>query len=84
MCIIDSHHFLHNILILLKGLSVQPTAIMSCVVQTVATPVPAASMPAVSRYALRDVSVMRDFSEVEKGVSLWKPVAANMMGSTMM
>ncbi|TMS22715.1 Alpha-tectorin [Larimichthys crocea] len=40
-------------------LTVQPTAIMSCVVLTVATPAPAVLMPPVSRFALRDASVMK-------------------------
>lgn len=37
--------------------TVHPTVIMSCVEQTVDTPVPTAWMPPVSRPALRDVSV---------------------------
>lgn len=57
---------------------------MSCVVLTVATPVPAALMPPVSRCALRDVSVMKASSGVGQVVSQWKDVAANMMASTMM
>lgn len=57
---------------------------MSCVVLTVATPVPAALMLPVSRFALRDVSVMKASSGVGQDVSLWKTVAASMMASTIM
>ncbi len=57
---------------------------MSCVVPTVATPVQAALMLPVSRFALRDVSVMRDSSGVGQRVFLWKAVAAYMMASTTM
>ncbi|XP_051274646.1 IgGFc-binding protein-like [Dicentrarchus labrax] len=65
-----------------KDLSVPPTAIMSCVVATVATPVPAALMPAAGRFALRDVSVMKVSSGVGRDVSLWKAVAVNMTAPT--
>lgn len=68
----------------MKDLTVQPTAIMSCVVLTVATPVPIALMPPVSRLAPRDVSVMKASAGVDLVVSLWKAVAANTMDSTIM
>lgn len=57
---------------------------MSCVVLTVATPVPAALMPSVNMYVQRDVSVMRVLSGVGQHVSLWNVVAANMTASTTM
>jgi len=57
---------------------------MSCVEQTVATPVPAALMPPVSMFAQRDVSVMMALSGVGQAVFLWRAVAANMMASTIM
>lgn len=56
---------------------------MSCVVLTADTLVPAVLMPPASKFALRDVSVMRALSEVGHVVSLWNVVAANMMASTM-
>lgn len=76
---LSSFFFLH-----IKYLIVQKTVTMSCVEQTVVTPVPAALMPPVSMFAQRDVSVMRAFSGVGQDVSLWRPVAANMMASTLM
>ena len=68
----------------MKDLTVQPTAIMSCVVLTVATPVPAALMPPVSRSALRDVSVTKALSGVGQSASLLKGVAAYTMDTTIM
>lgn len=62
--------------------TVQPTAIMSYVVLTVVTPVPAAIMPPVGRLALRDVSAIKATIGVEPGVSQWKAVAASIMDST--
>ena len=69
---------------LIKDLTVQPTATMSCVVLTVATPVPAALMPPVSRCAPRDVSVTKALSGVGQAVSQWKDVGAYTMASTTM
>ena len=56
---------------------------MNSVVLTVATPVPTAMIPCVSRCALRDVSVMKASSGVGQAASQWKDVAANMLASTM-
>lgn len=45
---------------------------------------PAALMPSVSRFALRDVSVMKVFSGAGQNVSPWKAVAVYTTGSTIM
>lgn len=77
----DNHHFIFS---RTKDSTVPPTPIMSCVVPTVATPVPATLMPPVSRFAPRAVSVMKVLSGVGQDAYLWKDVAVNTMASTTM
>ena len=56
---------------------------MSCVVPSVARPVPADLIPSVQMSASRDVSVIMDLSRLGQAVSLWKTVAAHMAAITL-